>query len=263
MLETPGPSVEALVGIGKEASKWVVDNLNGNIPQGFQTPVTIQIMPPRDNLRIQGLPDACTDDYFKQIFAQYANVVACKVVPQAPGRDDCFGFMKFGSNEEAKYILDTLNGNIPQGLQKPLSIKYAVTGLVWVAQNGTEEGDWQCELCSNMNFRRRDYCNICTNPRPAHLAHVKGGCGGTPMMTKPRTETPPNIQLYIAGLPLGTTEEALKQFFLQYGEVYHSKVLPPGRAKLCNQALSACLSTRLTGASKTCTTSSLRASPAL
>lgn len=253
VLETPGPSVEALVGIGKEASKWVVDNLNGNIPQGFQTPVTIQIMPteqtsivpspvpvsqapqpgmpPRDNLRIQGLPDACTDDYFKQIFAQYANVVACKVVPQAPGRDDCFGFMKFGSNEEAKYILDTLNGNIPQGLQKPLSIKYASDRAGLGGSDGTEEGDWQCELCSNMNFRRRDYCNICTNPRPAHLAHVKGGCGGTPMMTKPRTETPPNIQLYIAGLPLGTTEEALKQFFLQYGEVYHSKVLPPGPGK--------------------------------
>ena len=253
VLETPGTAVEALVGIGKEASKWVVDNLNGNIPQGFQTPVTIQLMPPeqtsiassplvgqapqssgppRDNLRIQGLPDGCTDDYFKQIFSQYATVVGCKVVPQAPGREDCFGFMKFGSVEEAKYILDTLNGNIPQGLQKPLSIKYASDRAGLGGSDGTEDGDWQCELCSNMNFRRRDYCNICHNSRPAHYGLAKGATGGTVgFVNKPRAETPPNIQLYINGLPLGTNEESLKQFFLQYGEVYHSKVLPPGLGK--------------------------------
>lgn len=257
VLETAGPGVEALVGIGKEASKWVVDNLNGNIPQGFQTPVTIQLVPPqhaaamasqppqashtpqpqmgqtgppRDNLRIQGLPQGCTDDYFRQIFAQYANVVSCKVIPQTPGREDCVGFMKFGSNEEAKYILDTLNGNIPQGLQKPLSIKYASDQ----AMGGSEEGDWQCPLCSNINFRRRENCNRCGAPRPAHLSSpppaapaTAKGCGGKPG----RTETPPNIQLYVAGLPMGTTEDTLKQFFFQYGEVYHSKVLQPTGGK--------------------------------
>ena len=53
-----------------------------------------------DNLQIQGLPEGCTDDDFRQMFAQYAtwmsqfmawplhgteaNVLACKVVP-APG----------------------------------------------------------------------------------------------------------------------------------------------------------------------------------
>ena len=39
-------AVEALVGVGKEASSWLVQNLNGNIPQGMTTPVTIQMMPP-------------------------------------------------------------------------------------------------------------------------------------------------------------------------------------------------------------------------
>ena len=38
-------AVTALVGVGKEASAWLVQNLNGNIPQGMSTPVTIQMMP--------------------------------------------------------------------------------------------------------------------------------------------------------------------------------------------------------------------------
>eukprot|EP00438_Fugacium_kawagutii_P001334 Skav226318 [mRNA] locus=scaffold3301:607650:608999:- [translate_table: standard] len=185
-------------------------------------------VPPRDNLRIQGLPEGCTDEHFKQIFSQYANVVACKVVTQTPGREDCFGFMKFGSDEEAKYIFDTLNGNIPQGMQKPLSIKYASDRAGLGGSDGTEEGDWQCPLCSNMNFRRRDFCNICGYPRPAHLAHTKPASAP---MGQHYNERPPNIQLYITGLPMGTTEESLRQFFFQYGEVYHAKALAPGPGK--------------------------------
>jgi len=46
VLETaPGQAVEALVGVGKAASAWLVQNLNGNIPQGMSTPVTIQLVP--------------------------------------------------------------------------------------------------------------------------------------------------------------------------------------------------------------------------
>ena len=73
-------------------------------------------------------------------------------------KGETMGFIRFASVEEAKYICETLNGNIPQGLQNPLSIKYA--GAVGGGSDGTEEGDWKCELCSNINFRRRDYCNI-------------------------------------------------------------------------------------------------------
>ena len=47
-------AVEALVGVGKEASAWLVQNLNGNIPQGMSTPVTIQMMP--SELQFLGCP---------------------------------------------------------------------------------------------------------------------------------------------------------------------------------------------------------------
>ncbi|CAJ1399109.1 unnamed protein product [Effrenium voratum] len=257
VLETaPGQAVEALLGIGKEASQWVVENLNGNIPQGFQTPVSVQMMPaeqgapqgalqgapqaaygagqfqmasgpPRDNLYIKGLPDGCTDDYMRQIFGQYANVLSCKVLPAAPGKGDAAGYIRFASVEEAKYILETLNGNIPQGLQTPLSIKYAGDRAGSGGADGTEEGDWQCELCSNMNFRRRDYCNICTSPRPPHLAPPPMPAKGKGKAKGPGgSDLPPNINLYVSGLPIGATEETVKSFFIQYGEVFNSKVLP-------------------------------------
>ena len=54
-------AVEALVGVAKEASAWLVQNLNGNIPQGMSTPVTIQMMPPESQrLALATLADICT-----------------------------------------------------------------------------------------------------------------------------------------------------------------------------------------------------------
>ena len=40
------------------------------------------------------------------------------------------------------------------------------------------------------------------------------------------SDLPPNINLYVSGLPIGATEETVKSFFIQYGEVFNSKVLP-------------------------------------
>lgn len=149
------------------------------------------------------------------------------------GQGEARGFIQFASVEEAKYILDTLNGNIPLGWQRPLSMKYVGDKVGLGAADGPEQGDWQCPLCNNVNFRRREVCNMCGQPRPEHLAPpISNGKGATMAPAiRMRTELPPNLQLYINGLPVGSTEESLKMFFIQYGDVYQSKVLPLGPGK--------------------------------
>ena len=37
----------------------------------------------------------------------------------------------------------------------------------------------------------------------------------------------PQLTLYVTGLPANSTEDSLRDFFVQYGDVYSSKVLPP------------------------------------
>ena len=151
---------------------------------------------------------------------------------RSAGQGEARGFIQFASAEEAKYILDTLNGNIPLGWQRPLSIKYVGDKGGLGAADGPEQGDWTCPLCNNVNFRRREVCNMCGQPRPEHLAPpISNGKGAAMAPPRMRTELPPNLQLYVNGLPIGSTEESLKMYFFQFGDVYQSKVLPLGPGK--------------------------------
>eukprot|EP00439_Symbiodinium_sp_Y106_P041230 s3265_g5.t1 len=218
----PGQAVEALVGVAKEASAWLVQNLNGNIPQGMSTPVTIQMMPPesqqdkkepaRDQgyqvvpfnpgqmqvasapqyLQVEGIPEGCSEDQVKQIFGQYATIVSVKSLPAGKGAATQW-LLQFSTAEETKYIHETLGGNIPQGLQNPVAIRPAGSG-----QEAMED------------------------QRSVQMLPGKG---------KGKTDFPPHVTLYVTGLPLGSNEDSLREFFVQYGDVYSSKVLPVSGGK--------------------------------
>ena len=90
--------------------------------------------------------------------------------------------LQFGTADETKYILETLNGNIPQGLHNPVAIRPAGAG-----------------------------------PAGDTSAHT-----GAPGKGKGKSE----VTLHVTGLPLGSTDESLYNFFVQYGDVYSSKILP-------------------------------------
>jgi len=122
----------------------------------------------KTNLYVKGLPGTMNDDMLKQIFSQYGNVKSTRVLPQTAGKPDATGFVRFMTQQEAQNVIDTCNGTILQGLDKPLIIRYAGEKAPREekqggnsAIQGQEEGDWVCEQCQNHNFRRRSTCNRC------------------------------------------------------------------------------------------------------
>merc|ERR1711937_430532 len=76
-------------------------------------------------MMIKGLPLESTDDSVWQVFAQYGGVKSCKILPAQPGKSALAGFVTMNTVDEAKWIVENVNGNIPQGMTTPLQIIFA------------------------------------------------------------------------------------------------------------------------------------------
>lgn len=77
---------------------------------------------PSDNLFISDLPADVDQAQVQEIFGAYGNVTSSKVLP---GQGKNAALVRFMSVEEATWVVDNLNGNIPQGLTTPIQVKYA------------------------------------------------------------------------------------------------------------------------------------------
>ncbi|CAE7340341.1 SXL, partial [Symbiodinium necroappetens] len=81
--------------------------------------------PPSDELFVSGLPTDVTDDLLKKIFSQYGSIKEVKVLPVAAGKQAAAAFVDMNSLEDAKWIVENVNGNVPQGMAGPVTVAYA------------------------------------------------------------------------------------------------------------------------------------------
>eukprot|EP00931_Biecheleriopsis_adriatica_P045468 TRINITY_DN26043_c0_g1_i1.p1 TRINITY_DN26043_c0_g1~~TRINITY_DN26043_c0_g1_i1.p1 ORF type:complete len:733 (-),score=175.06 TRINITY_DN26043_c0_g1_i1:45-1988(-) len=81
---------------------------------------------PSDNCFVSGLPLDITEQSLQEIFSSYGSVVSCKVLA-SDGRPDKAALVRFGSVQEAKWIVDTINGNMVPGVSNPIQVKFATT----------------------------------------------------------------------------------------------------------------------------------------
>ncbi|CAE7795643.1 SXL [Symbiodinium sp. CCMP2456] len=80
---------------------------------------------PSDELFVSGLPTDATDDLLKKIFSQYGSIKEVKVLPVAAGKQAAAAFVDMNSLEDAKWIVENVNGNVPQGMAGPVTVAYA------------------------------------------------------------------------------------------------------------------------------------------
>merc|ERR1719217_1468531 len=78
-----------------------------------------------DNLYVKGLHPDVTEEFLKEIFGQYGLVNQLKVLPRDPSKPEAAAMIRMGSVEEAQWLVDNLNGNIPQGMSTPVTVKFA------------------------------------------------------------------------------------------------------------------------------------------
>jgi len=89
-----------------------------------------EIDPDIDNtLYIAGLPPGTNDAMVLEIFSQFGTVVSHRVLPsKTPGRVRLAAMIRYATAEDAKFVVENLNGTAPVGLNDPIKVKYANMG---------------------------------------------------------------------------------------------------------------------------------------
>lgn len=158
------PDKAALVRFAEVAkAQWIVENLNMNMPVGLDKPIQVKFAAsqdkgagkgqpsyssaaapqttysaapyaappaaegPPDNLFIGGLPVSTTEETLKTIFGPYGSISSCKVLPDN-GREDRAALVRMADPNQAKWLVDNLNQNIPVGLTTPITVRFSQSG---------------------------------------------------------------------------------------------------------------------------------------
>jgi len=148
-------------------AKWLVDNVNGNVPQGLTTPVVVKFKqdkgwgkgpPPveifsgapamgkgetssNETVFIGDLPVDIDDAMLSGVFSKYGTVVSCKALPIKLGATKGAGIVQFASKDEAQWLVENVNGNIPEGLETPVVVKFKQQGAGKGGDKGG--GSWE------------------------------------------------------------------------------------------------------------------------
>eukprot|EP00931_Biecheleriopsis_adriatica_P008600 TRINITY_DN109754_c0_g1_i1.p1 TRINITY_DN109754_c0_g1~~TRINITY_DN109754_c0_g1_i1.p1 ORF type:complete len:258 (-),score=54.13 TRINITY_DN109754_c0_g1_i1:42-761(-) len=81
--------------------------------------------PENETLYIKSLPGDSTKESVTALFSQYGSVVSCNVLPPKGDKNMCAGFVKMATVAEAKWIVENVNNNVPNGLATPIEVIFA------------------------------------------------------------------------------------------------------------------------------------------
>lgn len=259
-----------------EMATWVVENLNGNIPEGLAEPIITRFAnanndkgkgkdngkgggwksepysgggswgkgasggswgkaggaakggdpAPSDNVWIGDLPVGTEQSELANIFEAYGQIVTSRMLPgRDPSAKPC-ALIRFASVEMAKWVVDNLNGNIPQGCQEPIVARFANAqrnqggdagggwdngkGQAWQS-GGKGGGKWDAGKAGGKGGKGKPG----GAPGSFHtlFQSVKGAGilgGGT---------VPDECQCFVKNLPADTTDLELYKLFAPFGAI--------------------------------------------
>merc|ERR550534_1373330 len=169
-----------------------------------------------NRLYVKGLPAGMTDQAVAETFSSYGVVADAKVLVADGKSDDGTGqsvaIVRYETELEAQWVVENLNGNIPQGLARSVDVSFASKGQGGGGANqavpyrahgggkgagpGSQWAAWA--------------------PTPAALSGGKGGGkhgAVVPSVTMLKNECTPGSKLYIKGLPMGADDLYLYKVF--------------------------------------------------
>jgi len=184
-----------------------------------------------DRIYVKGLPAGMNDDAVRETFAAYGTVLDCKVLVDSGKSDDGTGqsvaIVKLGSAAEAAWAVTNLNGNIPEGLPRPIDVSYA-------SKSRTETST--TIRASPYDAVKSAVLSMGVVPPPAPIrppTAVNGMVASPPEheclipgLANLISQAGPNSKLYIKGLPLNADDLYLYKVFAPFGCVLSVKALP-------------------------------------
>jgi len=78
---------------------------------------------PNTNVFIADLPEDLDDSKLTEIFSQYGTVVWSKMM-SSKGKPSQAGIVEFATIDEAKWVVENLNGNVAQGMSTPIQVNF-------------------------------------------------------------------------------------------------------------------------------------------
>nr|CDS33947.1 RNA binding protein 5 [Hymenolepis microstoma] len=162
------PKDEAII---SERSRSTDPRFSGNVEE------------PTSNIMVRGIPaDVDEREIMEELNRNNVNFADVRVIrDRQTGVSRGFGFIEFASTQEAIHWMDAQNGvlhvrrhvmrlNFSSPRNQNDSSSRNDSGRRDVRGNNSlsalASGDWQCLRCSSHNFKRRDVCFRCQNPRP-------------------------------------------------------------------------------------------------
>eukprot|EP00932_Pfiesteria_piscicida_P006834 SRR837773.16801.p1 GENE.SRR837773.16801~~SRR837773.16801.p1 ORF type:complete len:221 (-),score=20.87 SRR837773.16801:13-654(-) len=84
---------------------------------------------PGERVYVKGLPAGMTDEAVRHLFAGYGSVADSKVLvadgQTSDGTGQSVAIVRMATVAEAQWIVDNLNGNIPETLERPVDVSFA------------------------------------------------------------------------------------------------------------------------------------------
>jgi len=170
----------------------------------------------------------------RTIIGAYGTISQCKVMTSQPGRKAA-AMVRFATVDEAKWIVENLNGNIPQGLTDAVEVKFAMGkdqqkggdkgggkggpywGDPWGKGGGKDDGKGK--------GGGKGKCSIRTL--------VKGLADAGALPGGPQCQNDENT-LFVAGLPFDSTDCDLYKIFAPFGPVKGVKAMLDRDSGICS-----------------------------
>lgn len=162
---------------------------------------------PSDNLFIGDLPPNLDESQLRSVFGAYGTIKNAKMLqPGTSGK--LAALIQFASVDEAKWIVENVHGNIPQGLSEPVQVRFKNN-----AMKGKGKGDGPYGM---------------DNGGKGWTPTWGGKDAGKGWGGKDGGGADSNDNLFIGELPGSMDEGQLTSVFGAYGQILSSRLLPPG-----------------------------------
>lgn len=181
---------------------------------------------PSPNVFIGDLPPNCDDALVTSVFGAYGTIVSHRLVQ--PGTSGKFAaIVSFSDVPTAQWIVDNLNGNIPQGLTEPIVVRFK-TDTKGKGKDGGAPGGFAPALYAAPSAP--SYGG--PPPAPAPPAPAKGGYqqGGASFAPAGGGggKGDAGATVFIGDLPMTMDDANLRAIFGAYGNIVSHKLMPPG-----------------------------------
>ena len=196
------------------------------------------------NLYVSGLPETMSIDELESMFSSFGMIITSKILTHPDGKSRGAGFIRFDKHNQAEIAIRNLNGTIPDGAQKQITVKFA-NPPHFNKQKRMPESQLMSPNGNNAMANGRARGNYNGNVGPVfpqgtnYRYSPMNPVPSTPMsMSMASTNHSTSFNgttwcIFVYNLPPDSDEKILYELFAPYGAILNTKVIrdPEGKPK--------------------------------